>query len=148
MGLDAIGIKRNRVLVPLPVRVLPGEPIILWAKLGVVGGDVARFTISTVADVPVFGPADQRTDFFSEEVNLYTVAPPTAGFYLLKVTELRPLFPDDTLVMGFEVSPDAPPPPPSGGGPFGKYTPWIIGGALLIGLVAIAPSLKNITEKR
>ena len=146
MALLAIGIKRNGVLIADPVQVLPGEAIVLYAKLGVVGGDMARFTISTLfGGEVVFGPIDKRTGFFSDSVELDAVAPTAAGDYLWTVTEIRPFWPDDTKRMAFTVTPDAPQPPspPGGGGTFGKYTGWIVGAGILIALVALSPSINR-----
>ena len=151
MALESIWIERNGVPVPAGSLLLPNETITLVAKLGFIGGDFARFTIRNAfpGDV-VFGPVERRTGFFSDNVRLDTVAPAAQGSYILEVTDLRPFFPDDTKRIGFGVSATAPQPPKppggGGGGTLGKWTPWIIAGAILVGLVALSPSINTVIK--
>ena len=152
MALSGFGILRNGILIAAGSFVLPGEQITLFAQLGFIGGDKARFTIRNAAGEVVFGPVEERTDWFSSNVHLEITAPLVEGPYDLEVTELRFLWPDDTGHFNFGVSRSASPPPadkpPGGiGGFLGDLKGLLVVAAVLVAVVAIAPTVSRIGRK-
>ena len=149
-GLNSVGIEVNGQPVPSGFKVSPFKLITLVAQLNHPFGKV-RFSIENASGNTVFGPLEKITTF-SSRVAVDTVAPGAVGLYTVVFTEVINFLPDNTKMSAFEVSanPDPEPPPkPKGGGVIdflGSLQGVLVAGAVVVGLAAVAPAIKRVSE--